>query len=171
MKKFSQSKVIFKQFTKSVNAAKKKSIRNFVSSSINTKVIRNFVFSTNAKTIRNRVVSLSTMNSKNIYQQQSNVNQQNANQLSKFLTKKSKMYTNIKFEIKNEFIYNLIESRRRLCISTACETEVFRMTHDENQHVDRHRFYQRIVDVFYVFRLFKKLRLYFEHCSKLSKYK
>ena len=40
------------------------------------------------------------------------------------------------------------------------------MTYDENQHVDRHRFYQRIIDVFYVFRLFKKFRFYFEHCSK-----
>ena len=40
------------------------------------------------------------------------------------------------------------------------------MIYDENQHVDRHRFYQRIIDVFYVFRLFKKFRFYFEHCSK-----
>ena len=114
------------------------------------------------KNIRNRVVS----SSKNIYQSQSKINQQNVNQLSKFSTKKSKTYTKIKFELKNEFIYNLIQNRRRLCISIICETKVFRMTYDENQHVDRHRFYQRIIDVFYVFRLFKKFRFYFEHCSK-----
>ena len=38
LKKFFQSKVIFKQFSKSINATKKKIIRNFVSSSINTNV-------------------------------------------------------------------------------------------------------------------------------------
>ena len=38
------------------------------------------------------------------------------------------------------------------------------MTHDENQHAERHRCYQRIADALYVPRLSRKLRQYLEHC-------
>ena len=81
-----------------------------------------------------------------------------------FDSKLKKMYIDIAFEIKNEFIYH-VDERRRLCIFVACEQKIFRMTHDENQHSDRHRCYQRIIDTLYVFRLSRKLRLYIEYCS------
>ena len=73
------------------------------------------------------------------------------------------MYIDVAFELQNDFIYHLNE-RRRLCISISCEQNIFRMIHDENQHFERHRCYQRISNSVYVSRLFKKLRLYIEHC-------
>ena len=81
-----------------------------------------------------------------------------------FDSKFKKMYIDIAFEIKNEFIYH-VDERRRLCIFVACEQKIFRMTHDENQHSSRHRCYQRIIDTLYVFKFNRKLRLYIEHCS------
>ena len=64
----------------------------------------------------------------------------------------------MKFKLKNNFIYSLTKKRRRLCILIICEHKIFRIAHNENQYVDRYRCYQRIVNVLYVFRLFKKLR-------------
>ena len=81
-----------------------------------------------------------------------------------FDSKLKKIYIDIAFEIDDELIYH-VDERRRLCILVACEQKIFRMTHDENQHSDRHRCYQKIVDTFYVLRLSRKLRLYIEHCS------
>ena len=81
-----------------------------------------------------------------------------------FDNKFKKIYIDIAFEINDEFIYH-VDERRRLCIFVACEQKIFRMIHDENQHSNRHRCYQRIIDTFYVFRLNRKLRLYIEHCS------
>ena len=81
-----------------------------------------------------------------------------------FDSKLKKIYIDIVFEINDELIYH-VDERRRLCISAACEQKIFRMTHDENQHSDRHRCYQKIIDILYVFRLNRKLRLYIEHCS------
>ena len=78
--------------------------------------------------------------------------------LKVILNRLKKIYIDVKFELKNNFIYNLTNKRRRLCISTFCEQKIFRMTHDENQHVDYYRCYQRIIDFLYVSRLFKKLR-------------
>ena len=76
---------------------------------------------------------------------------------------RKKMYIDVAFELQNDFIYHLNE-RRRFCISTFCEQKIFRMTHDENQHFERYRCYQRISNFVYVSRLFKKFRLYIEHC-------
>ena len=75
-----------------------------------------------------------------------------------------KIYIDIVFEMNNEFIY-YVDERRCLCIFVACEQKVFRIIHNKNQHSKRHRCYQRIADIFYVFKLSRKLRLYIEHCS------
>ena len=74
-----------------------------------------------------------------------------------------KSYIDIDFELDDELIYHTKKKRRRLCISTFCEIEIFRMSYDDNQHVERHRCYQRITDSLYVSRLFKKLRQYLNH--------
>ena len=75
-----------------------------------------------------------------------------------------KPYIDIDFELDDELIYHTKKRRRRLCISASCEAEIFRMSYDDNQHAERHRCYQRIVDSLYVPRLFKKLRQYLNHC-------
>ena len=73
-------------------------------------------------------------------------------------------YIEINFEFDDELIYHSTNDRRRLCILTFCEAEIFCMNHDDNQHVERHRCYQRIADSLYVFRLSRKLRQYLKHC-------
>ena len=42
--------------------------------------------------------------------------------------------------------------------------KIFRFAHDENQHFDVHRCYDRIANTLYVSRFFRKLRKYIEHC-------
>ena len=48
-----------------------------------------------------------------------------------------------------------IENRRK---------KIFRLVHDENHHFEVHRCYERIFSIFYISRLFRKLRRYIEHC-------
>ena len=43
-----------------------------------------------------------------------------------------KSYIDINFEFDDELIYHTKKKRRCLCISTFCEAEVFRMSHDDN---------------------------------------
>lgn len=78
--------------------------------------------------------------------------------------KSRKIYIEIEFVLKNDFIYYLKENRHRFCISKTCETDIFRSIHDDNQHFDRHRCYQKIADIVYISRLFKKFRFYLNHC-------
>ena len=75
-----------------------------------------------------------------------------------------KSYIGIDFELDDGLIYHTGKGRRRLCIPASCEAEVFRMSHDDNQHAGRHRCYQRIADSLYVPRLSRKLRQYLDHC-------
>ena len=89
--------------------------------------------------------------------------------------KRKKIYIDVQFNLKNDFIYH-IDERRRLCISISCKKKIFRIIHDNNHHVDRHRFYQFIFDVLYVSRLFKKFRRYLKHCfqcqfNQIKKYR
>ena len=74
-----------------------------------------------------------------------------------------KIYINIDFKMNNEFIY-YVDERRCLYIFVVCEQKIFRITHNENQHLNRHCCYQRIANIFYVFKLNRKLRLYIKHC-------
>ena len=77
--------------------------------------------------------------------------------------KSKKVYIDIAFELNDEFIYHLDE-RCRLCISALCDQKIFRIIYNNNQHLDKNRCYQRIINFFYLSRLFKKLRRYIEHC-------
>ena len=81
-----------------------------------------------------------------------------------FDNKLKKIYIDIAFEMNNEFIYHINE-RCCLCIFVVCKQKIFRITHNENQHSNRHCCYQRITNIFYVFRLSRKLCFYIEHCS------
>ena len=44
------------------------------------------------------------------------------------------------------------------------KTKVFRITYDEINHVDFHRCYQRIFEIFYFHKLAKRLRVYIRKC-------
>ena len=61
-------------------------------------------------------------------------------------------------------IYYIANNCRRFCISITCKQKVFRITHNENQHVDRYCCYQRIIDILYISHLSKKLQLYLKYC-------
>ena len=77
-----------------------------------------------------------------------------------------KLRTEINFALKsNEIIYHVDSNARRLCISISMKHEIFQFAHDENQHFDVHRCYERIANILYVSRLFRKIRRYIEHCS------
>ena len=42
--------------------------------------------------------------------------------------------------------------------------KIFRITHDEINHIDFHRCYQRIVETLYFYKLIKRLRVYIRKC-------
>ena len=84
----------------------------------------------------------------------------------KILFRKNKKKANFAFEL-NEIIYHLKSNARRSCISISMKHEIFRFAHDENQHFDVHRCYDRIANTIYVSRLFRKFRRYIEHCFQL----
>ena len=92
-----------------------------------------------------------------------NINEQDEND-AKSIFKKLK--TNVNFALnENEIIYYIESDFRRSCISIFVKREIFRFVHDENHHFEIHRNYDRISNILYIFRLFKKIRKYIEHCS------
>lgn len=70
----------------------------------------------------------------------------------------------IDFELFEKLIYYTENEIRRLCLFINVEEKIFRLTHDENMHVDIHRYFNRIANIFYISRLSKKIRRYIEHC-------
>ena len=86
------------------------------------------------------------------------------NENTKSISKKLK--TEINFALNtNDIIYHVDLDTRRSCISVAMKREIFRLTHDENQHSEVHRCYDRIVNTMYILRFSRKIRKYIEHCS------
>jgi hypothetical protein len=61
---------------------------------------------------------------------------------------------------------NSSDFRQRLYISKILEKEIFRITHDKNNHIDFYRAYNRIRISLYLHKLIKCLRTYIEYCSK-----
>ena len=86
-----------------------------------------------------------------------------SNEDENFISKKLRTKINFAFE-SNEIIYHLKSNARRSYILISMKHEIFRLAHDENQHFDVHRCYERIASILYVFRLFRKFRKYIEHC-------
>ena len=86
------------------------------------------------------------------------------NENTKSISKK--LRTEINFALNtNDIIYHVDFDTRRSCISVAMKREIFRLAHDENQHSEIHRCYDRIINTMYIFRLSRKIRRYIEHCS------
>ena len=76
-----------------------------------------------------------------------------------------KLRIEINFVLKsNDIIYYLNTNARRFCISKLMKQKMFRLTHNENQHVEIHRNHERIFDTLYISRFFKKIKKYIEHC-------
>ena len=92
------------------------------------------------------------------------INRRSSIEQSNNFKKLKKIYIDIEFALKNDFIYYLKKNRCRLCIFKLCEIDIFRLAHDDNQHFDRYRCYQKITNVLYISRLFKKFRFYLKHC-------
>ena len=74
-------------------------------------------------------------------------------------------FTNIDFILKNGLIYNIKKKIERLCVFSFCEKEIFRLIHDFNNHADRHKTYQKLMNTIFIFKLTKKTREYVKHCS------
>jgi hypothetical protein len=68
------------------------------------------------------------------------------------------------FMLKDELLFH-VKNKKRLCILTNCEIDLFRIAHDENNHVEHNRVYTKLVDQIYISRLSRKIRQYVKHCS------
>jgi Integrase zinc binding domain len=71
-----------------------------------------------------------------------------------------------RFFIKNNLIYyaDPADERRRLCIFSTMEKEIFKMAHDERNHAGFHRAYNTIMANFYIKNLSRRLKLYIAYC-------
>ena len=76
-----------------------------------------------------------------------------------------KLRTDINFQLaSNDIIYHIEANISRSCISSVIKKKIFQLTHNENQHAEIHKNYERIADILYISRLSRKLRRYIEHC-------
>ena len=78
---------------------------------------------------------------------------------------KKPAFTNIDFIIKKNLIYCTKKKTHRLCVSVFCEKEIFRLTHDFNNHAGYHRIYQKLITTIFISKLSRKTREYVNHCS------
>ena len=127
--------------------------------SLTTKMKKENVELTSRQTIRNTQFSLFVEKVVN----NENINEQDENDAKSIL---KKLRTNINFALnENEIIYHIESDSRRSCISIFVKREIFRLAHDENHHFEVHRNYDEISSILYIFRLFRKIKKYIEHCS------
>ena len=84
--------------------------------------------------------------------------------LAKRAEKKDPGSTDIDFEIKDGLIYHIKNNCQRLCVPFNCEKAVFELTHDQNNHAEHHRAYQKLVDSVYMPKMSRKIRQYINHC-------
>ena len=71
-----------------------------------------------------------------------------------------------RFFMENNLIYyaDPADERRRLCILSTMEKEIFKMAHDERNHARFYRAYDTIVANFYIRNFFRRLKLYIAYC-------
>jgi hypothetical protein len=72
--------------------------------------------------------------------------------------------TDIDFQLKNNLLYHF-KNKKRLCISSNCEFNVFELAHDKNNHAKHNRVYSKLIDHVYILKLSRKIRQYIKHCS------
>ena len=80
----------------------------------------------------------------------------------KRVTKKFK--TRIDFELNENLVYYLNDGKRRLCFFSSIKKTFFHLAHDENMHAGIHHCINRLIDIFYKPRFFKKIRFHIENC-------
>jgi hypothetical protein len=73
-------------------------------------------------------------------------------------------HTEIDFKLEDDLLYHVI-SRKRLCIFANCETEIFRLAHDQNNHVEHNKIYTTLAKQIYISKFSRKIRQYVKHCS------
>ncbi len=54
----------------------------------------------------------------------------------------------------------------RLCIPPSLEKDIFKMAHDDLGYVGFYRTYTRIIETLYLYRMYRRLRKYLEHCPE-----
>ena len=80
----------------------------------------------------------------------------------KMTLKENDTKNKIDFEFHNDLIYH--RNRKRFCISFNFEKKNFELAYNSNQHFDAHRCFQRINNTLFILKLFKKIRIYINHC-------
>jgi hypothetical protein len=70
----------------------------------------------------------------------------------------------IDFLLKNNLLFH-VKDRKRFCISFNCESEIFELAHDKNNHFEHNKVYAKLVNHVYFSKLSRKIRQYIKHCS------
>ena len=92
-------------------------------------------------------------------------NSNNVNEISDDISIFKQLRIGVDFELNlNDFIYNINIEIKRLCIFVVVKSKMYRLIHDNAVHVDIHRCYNRLTNIFYISRLFRKLKRYIKHC-------
>jgi hypothetical protein len=69
----------------------------------------------------------------------------------------------VDFLWKDELLFH--KDRKRLCIFANCETNVFKLAHDQNNHFEHNKAYIKWADRVYISKFSRKIRQYIKHCS------
>ena len=147
------------------NEFRKQIINDYINEKIWSKLLimlNRLTKRTKQKQISSIIVNTKQNTSIIIFDQSIIVKKFNENEAKKRVLKKFRIDVN--FELNNEFIYYIDEEARRLCLLIAIKEKIFRLIHDENAHARIYKCFDRVVEIFYVFKLFKKIRRYIEHC-------
>jgi hypothetical protein len=68
------------------------------------------------------------------------------------------------FALKKKLLYH-VKDKKRLCILSNCEINVFQLAHDQNNHSRHNKVYAKLIDQVYISKLLRKIRQYIKHCS------
>jgi len=75
-----------------------------------------------------------------------------------------KFCINIDFKLRDNLIYYFDENNiLRLCIFRSTKKKIFKTIYNNNYHYKYYRCLVRIIEVLFIFNLFKKIRIYVEH--------
>ena len=66
-----------------------------------------------------------------------------------------KFKTGIDFVLNEDLVYYVKENKRRICLLSSMEKNIFHLIHDENMHAGVHRSFNRIT-IFFIFPVFPK---------------
>ncbi len=70
----------------------------------------------------------------------------------------------VNFALKKKLLYH-VKDKKRLCIFSNCEINVFQLAHNQNNHSKHNKIYAKLIDQVYISKLSRKIRQYIKHCS------